>query len=75
MQFKNTILAATVLAFGLGGFASAETITIATVNNGDMIIMQKLSQQWEKETGNKINWGICSTPGLGRLRMVGEASA
>lgn len=58
MQFKNTILAATVLAFGLGGFASAETITIATVNNGDMIIMQKLSQQWEKETGNKINWVV-----------------
>jgi sorbitol/mannitol transport system substrate-binding protein len=23
-----------------------------------MIIMQKLSQQWEKETGNKINWVV-----------------
>ncbi|MQT15118.1 sugar ABC transporter substrate-binding protein [Rhizobiales bacterium Sp-1] len=36
--------------------ASAEEITIATVNNGDMIIMQKLSKQWEQKTGNKINW-------------------
>ncbi|TRB18098.1 sugar ABC transporter substrate-binding protein [Agrobacterium tumefaciens] len=36
--------------------AQAEEINIATVNNGDMIIMQKLSSAWEKETGNKINW-------------------
>ncbi|MXN49374.1 extracellular solute-binding protein [Shinella kummerowiae] len=36
--------------------AQAEDISIATVNNGDMIIMQKLSAAWEKETGNKINW-------------------
>lgn len=34
--------------------ASAETITIATVNNSDMIIMQKLSAQWEEATGNDI---------------------
>ena len=26
---------------------AGETLTIATVNNGDMIIMQKLSSQWE----------------------------
>ncbi|UXM96665.1 sugar ABC transporter substrate-binding protein (plasmid) [Bartonella sp. HY329] len=37
---------------------SAETINVATVNNGDMIIMQKLSTEWEKETGDKINWII-----------------
>lgn len=52
----STLLAS---AFGLGlmaGIASAEEITIATVNNGDMIIMQKLSKQWEQKTGNKINW-------------------
>ncbi|RWX81847.1 sugar ABC transporter substrate-binding protein [Neorhizobium lilium] len=38
--------------------ANAEDISIATVNNGDMIIMQKLSQQWEKQTGNKIKWVV-----------------
>ncbi len=40
------------------GVAWAEELTIATVNNGDMIIMQKLSPEWEKETGNKINWVV-----------------
>ncbi|PCK88335.1 sugar ABC transporter substrate-binding protein [Rhizobium sophoriradicis] len=38
--------------------AVAEELTIATVNNGDMIIMQKLSPEWEKETGNKVNWVV-----------------
>lgn len=38
--------------------AHAEELTIATVNNADMIIMQKLSSEWEKETGNKLNWVV-----------------
>ncbi|MDQ0475291.1 ABC transporter substrate-binding protein [Labrys wisconsinensis] len=38
--------------------AQAETITIATVNNSDMIIMQKLAPKWEQATGNKINWSV-----------------
>lgn len=37
---------------------SAATITVATVNNDDMIIMKRLSTQWEKATGNKINWVV-----------------
>lgn len=38
-------------------FVSAQTeLTIATVNNSDMIIMQELSTQWEAETGNTLNW-------------------
>lgn len=40
------------------GAVSAEELTIATVNNGDMIIMQKLSSEWEKETGHKLNWVV-----------------
>ncbi|MFC0246164.1 ABC transporter substrate-binding protein [Falsochrobactrum ovis] len=40
------------------GTASAEELTIATVNNGDMIIMQKLSSEWENETGHKLNWVV-----------------
>ncbi|WP_194287724.1 sugar ABC transporter substrate-binding protein [Agrobacterium sp. ICMP 6402] len=51
------ILSSSVVGAGLlAGLAQAEEINIATVNNGDMIIMQKLSSAWEKETGNKINW-------------------
>lgn len=51
------ILSSSVVGAGLlAGLAQAEEINIATVNNGDMIIMQKLSSAREKETGNKINW-------------------
>jgi ABC-type glycerol-3-phosphate transport system substrate-binding protein len=53
------ILSATAVGLGLfAGLAQAEEISIATVNNGDMIIMQKLSAAWEKQTGNKINWVV-----------------
>ena len=38
--------------------ALAEELTIATVNNSDMIIMQKLSPEWEKATGHKLNWTV-----------------
>ena len=49
--FATALLAASSLA-------SAETITIATVNNSDMIIMQKLSSQWEEATGNELEWVV-----------------
>ena len=38
--------------------AMAEELTIATVNNSDMIIMQRLSPQWEAETGHTLNWVV-----------------
>jgi sorbitol/mannitol transport system substrate-binding protein len=42
------------------GYAAAQgqTLTIATVNNADMIIMQRLSPKWEQATGNKLNWVV-----------------
>src|SRR5580698_6954900 len=46
------------VAAGCVTFVNAETLTIATVNNDDMIVMQKLSSKWEQATGNKINWVI-----------------
>jgi ABC-type glycerol-3-phosphate transport system substrate-binding protein len=53
------ILSSSAVGLGLlAGLAQAEEISIATVNNGDMIIMQKLSAAWEKETGNTINWVV-----------------
>jgi sorbitol/mannitol transport system substrate-binding protein len=54
----KTFAAGLALASGVVTVASAEDLTIATVNNEDMIIMQKLSSKWEQQTGNKINWVI-----------------
>ena len=34
------------------------TLTIATVNNSDMIIMQKLSPKFEQATGIKLDWVV-----------------
>ena len=56
-MLKQALAAATMLA-GMAGMASAATITIATVNNSDMVNMQKLSPKWEEKTGNKINWVV-----------------
>jgi sorbitol/mannitol transport system substrate-binding protein len=41
-----------------GVVAQGQTLTIATVNNADMIIMQRLSPKWEQATGNKLNWVV-----------------
>lgn len=58
MKFKSALFGAAALtALGTTAAISAE-ITIATVNNNDMIVMQKLAPQWEKATGNKINWVV-----------------
>ncbi len=38
--------------------AGAATLTIATVNNPDMLIMQKLSPEFTKETGINLNWVV-----------------
>ena len=49
------LLASTCLA--LSGIASAGTVTIATVNNSDMIRMQRLSKTFEAEHPDiKLNW-------------------
>ena len=52
------VAALTVVMSWASGPVFAESITIATVNNHDMIVMQKLSSQWEQQTGNKINWVV-----------------
>jgi sorbitol/mannitol transport system substrate-binding protein len=41
------------------GLAAAQTsLTIATVNNSDMIIMQKLAPKFEQATGIKLDWVV-----------------
>ena len=57
MTIRSALYGATALTL-VAGSAVAEEITVATVNNGDMIIMQELSSQWEEQTGNTINWVV-----------------
>lgn len=54
---KNSIAAVGLAVLGHWP-ALAEEITIATVNNQDMVIMRELSTEWEQKTGNTINWLI-----------------
>ena len=47
--------ACSMLAFSTAGFA--DVLTIATVNNGDMIRMQKLTDDFTKANPDiKLNW-------------------
>jgi sorbitol/mannitol transport system substrate-binding protein len=55
---KLTPLFVGALTFALVGTASAQTLTIATVNNGDMIRMQGLSSAFTEETGIALNWVV-----------------
>ncbi|NLS05343.1 sugar ABC transporter substrate-binding protein [Rhizobium sp. P32RR-XVIII] len=45
----RTLLLGACSALAFAGIASAETLTIATVNNGDMIRMQKLTDDFKKK--------------------------
>ena len=56
---KRTVACAalTALAMLLSSACFAETITIATVNNGDMIRMQKMTDDFKaKNPGIEVNW-------------------
>jgi sorbitol/mannitol transport system substrate-binding protein len=55
MNMRTLVLGATVSLFAFG--AQAETITIATVNNGDMIRMQKLTDDFtSKNPDIQLEW-------------------
>ncbi len=56
MTLKTFLLGACSL-LALSGIASAETLTIATVNNGDMVRMQKLTDDFTKKNpGIELKW-------------------
>lgn len=55
MYLKNALRAATALAL-ITSAAQAETITIATVNNGDMIRMQGYTDDFTAKTGHEVEW-------------------
>ena len=57
MSLKSLGVAAGALLASTA-LVSAEELTIATVNNSDMIIMQELSSQWEEQSGHTLNWVV-----------------
>ncbi|SDX63400.1 sorbitol-binding protein /mannitol-binding protein [Ruegeria halocynthiae] len=60
MSLKSTLCAATALSLitATGAFAAdpSATITIATVNNGDMIRMQGYTDKFTEDTGIAVEW-------------------
>ncbi|MEO0920656.1 MAG: sugar ABC transporter substrate-binding protein, partial [Pseudomonadota bacterium] len=60
MSLRNALCAASVLAISSATTALADghsaTITIATVNNGDMIRMQGYTDQFTEESGIAVEW-------------------
>ncbi len=56
MYFRNALCAATAMSLITAGAVTAETITIATVNNGDMIRMQGYTDDFTAKTGTKVEW-------------------
>lgn len=57
MKTNKTLLAVSIAAL-FSTAAIAEELTIATVNNSDMIIMQELSSKFEQDTGHTLNWVV-----------------
>ena len=63
MSIKQTLLN-TAVGFGLvatlanaaAADGHATTLTIATVNNGDMIRMQGLTADFTEKTGHQVEW-------------------
>ncbi|MEL7469313.1 MAG: sugar ABC transporter substrate-binding protein [Pseudomonadota bacterium] len=56
MNIGKALGAASLVSLLATSVAFAETITIATVNNGDMIRMQKLASDFEEKTGHTVEW-------------------
>ena len=55
----GAVTAAAIAAATIALAQSATTITIATVNNPDMVTMQKLSPEFEAQNpGIKLNWVV-----------------
>ncbi|MBM1687758.1 ABC transporter substrate-binding protein [Sulfitobacter geojensis] len=56
MSVRNALGAATAVTLITASGAFAETLTIATVNNGDMIRMQGLTADFTEKTGHEVEW-------------------
>jgi sorbitol/mannitol transport system substrate-binding protein len=58
MGHGKSLVASTAIALVTASGAFAQTLTIATVNNGDMIRMQGLSSEFTEATGINLEWVI-----------------
>ncbi len=56
MTFKAYLASATAVLTVMSSAAFAENITIATVNNGDMIRMQGYTDDFTAKTGHTVEW-------------------
>ena len=56
MTFKYRTLMGACAVAALSTSALAESLTIATVNNGDMIRMQGLTEDFTAKTGHTVEW-------------------
>jgi polyol transport system substrate-binding protein len=56
MNRKTALIAASSIALATAGGAFAETLTIATVNNGDMVRMQGYTDDFTAKTGHEVEW-------------------
>ncbi len=69
-RFARAALAATMTALSIGGVQAATDITIATVNNGHMVEMQKLSKHFEEANPDiKLKW-VTLEEGVLRQRVT-----
>ncbi len=58
MRLGKSLAASTAIALIAASGAYAQSLTIATVNNGDMIRMQSLSSEFTEATGIELEWVI-----------------
>ena len=56
MHFRKLVCTAAAATLMASGVAHADTLTIATVNNGDMIRMQGLTDDFTAKTGHNVEW-------------------
>ena len=56
MSLTKKLYAATAMTLVMAGGALAENLVIATVNNGDMIRMQGLTDDFTEKTGHTVEW-------------------
>ena len=56
MKLSSVLRTATAVSLIAGSAAYAENIVIATVNNGDMIRMQGLTDDFTSKTGHTVEW-------------------
>ena len=56
MRILRTVFISALMGVLMAWSVQAENLTIATVNNGDMIRMQKLTDDFTKKTGHTVEW-------------------